>query len=65
MRNQSCASDPSVSEVSTLRKFDNVTWTIIGLVAIIVAMSPVVSDFKIDWRSFGLIFVATIGLTSI
>jgi hypothetical protein len=62
VRNQSCPSDPPVSEVSTLRKFDNVTWTIIGLVAIIVAMSPVVSDFKIDWRSFGLIFVATIGL---
>jgi hypothetical protein len=62
VRNQSCPSDPPVSEVSTLRKFDNVTWTIIGLVAIIVAMSPVVSDFRIDWRSFGLIFVATIGL---
>jgi hypothetical protein len=59
VRNQSFRSDPSVSEVSTLHSLDKVIWTIIGLVAAVVVLSPVVSDFKIDWRSFSLAFLAT------
>jgi PAP2 superfamily len=62
VRSQSFRSDPSVSEVLALHAFDKAIWTIIGLVAAVVLLSPVISDFKIAWRSFSLISAATIVL---
>jgi hypothetical protein len=52
-------SDFSVGEVVTLRKFDNVIWAIIGIVAAIVLLAPVVSDFRIEWRTFILIIITS------
>src|SRR6266700_641035 len=37
-----------------LRRLDTAIWGIIGLVAVIVLLSPIVTDFQIGWRSFYL-----------
>src|SRR5262249_34222292 len=41
-----------ISDVAALRRLDTMIWLVITVVATIVFLSPVVSDFRIAWSSF-------------
>jgi hypothetical protein len=43
-----------IDEAAALRRFDTVIWGVIGLVAAIVLLSPIVTNFQIIWGSFVL-----------
>jgi hypothetical protein len=51
----------SMDEIAGLRRCDRVSWGIIGAVAAIVLLAPIVTDFRIVWSSFtAVIATATV-----
>lgn len=44
----------SIDEIAALRRLDTVIWGVIGLVAAIILLSPMVTNFQIIWGSFVL-----------
>jgi hypothetical protein len=55
-------SDLSIDEVAALRKFDNIIWGFISVIAAIILLAPVVTDFQIVWRTFILNIIASVTL---
>jgi PAP2 superfamily len=53
-----------INDAAALRDFDKIIWRVIAIVAAIVFLSPIVSDFRIAWGAFVPALAAAAALTA-